>query len=338
MKEWPEGEERESERRRREQAESEERKSIDALQRAARAARANSDTERYFSDRESEFLSYRNLIANQEQELEAYRAKLKKEQFDYEKKLRQEFDKREKLVVERERQLLEKQSEISTKAIQQQIELDEARKALEEESNIRSAQFREALAQLQQEKDKYNETTRLKIEKTSNDYVSEALAILEKKEEQYHFISKVWSSIGAVSLGTGFLFFGWLTVTSLITFPATVTWEFIVFSLFKGVVGITFAAGLAKYAFLFSSSYMREALKNADRSHAINFGKFYLKSYGAAAEWAQVKEAFEHWNISGENAFSPRVDNGIDVSSLEKAASIIEKALKILPEQEVKKS
>jgi hypothetical protein len=51
---------------------------------------------------------------------------------------------------------------------------------------------------------------------------------------------------------------------------------------------------------------MREALKNADRRHAINFGKFYLESYGAAAEWSQVKEAFEHWNITGENAFSPK--------------------------------
>jgi hypothetical protein len=70
---------------------------------------------------------------------------------------------------------------------------------------------------------------------------------------------------------------------------------------------------------------MREALKNADRRHAINFGKFYLESYGAAADWTQIKEAFEHWNIAGENAFSKPENGKLDITTLEKAASAFEK-------------
>jgi len=62
-----------------------------------------------------------------------------------------------------------------------------------------------------------------------------------------------------------------------------------------------------------------------------NFGKFYLESYGAAADWAQIKEAFEHWNIIGSNAFSKSEEEEMDVSMLEKAAVAIEKIRKSLP-------
>lgn len=76
---------------------------------------------------------------------------------------------------------------------------------------------------------------------------------------------------------------------------------------------------------------MREALKNADRRHAINFGKFYLESYGAAADWSQVKEAFEHWNITGSDAFSRKEEAQIDVSAIEKAATLLERLGRSLP-------
>ncbi|KMN32754.1 hypothetical protein VI26_16680 [Chromobacterium sp. LK1] len=109
------------------------------------------------------------------------------------------------------------------------------------------------------------------------------------------------------------------------------TWEFLVFAIFKGLVAIALLAGLAKYAFLLGNSYMQEALKNADRRHAINFGKFYLESYGAAAEWSQVKEAFEHWNITGTNAFKRAEESMPDIGTLEKAIAMVERAGKALP-------
>lgn len=66
---------------------------------------------------------------------------------------------------------------------------------------------------------------------------------------------------------------------------------------------------------------MRESLKNADRMHAINFGNFYVQSYGAAAEWTQVKEAFENWNITSSNAFTGVDEPKTDVLGLEKVVS-----------------
>ncbi len=99
----------------------------------------------------------------------------------------------------------------------------------------------------------------------------------------------------------------------------------------QGLIAVALFAALAKYSLLFSNSYMQEALKNADRRHAINFGKFYLASYGAMADWAQIKEAFENWNIRGENAFSKSENSKLDVTALDKFANTIEKIYKLIP-------
>jgi hypothetical protein len=141
-----------------------------------------------------------------------------------------------------------------------------------------------------------------------------------------------------MSLAGSIGFFGYITLSSALTLPNPITWEFIAFSVFKGLVAVALLAGLAKYSFLFSSSYMQEALKNADRRHAINFGKFYLESYGAAAEWSQVKEAFEHWNITGSNAFKRSDGSMSDISALEKAVALIERATKAMPKAKIEGS
>jgi hypothetical protein len=60
---------------------------------------------------------------------------------------------------------------------------------------------------------------------------------------------------------------------------------------------------LAKYAFTLGKSYMVEALRNADRRHAISFGEFYLKAFASQATWVEVKDAFQHWNIDRGSHF-----------------------------------
>jgi len=214
--------------------------------------------------------------------------------------------------------------------MQRQAETEHLRDRLQKEIAERESKLQQALIDLETEKERYNEESRKKIERTSKDYVVDALDTLDKKEAQFHRISKVWSAIGAVSLAASIGFFAYITLSSAVNIPSPMTWEFLAFSVFKGLVAVALLAGLAKYSFLFSSSYMQEALKNADRRHAINFGKFYLESYGAAAEWSQVKEAFEHWNIAGSNAFKRPEEAIPDISSLEKAVALVERAGKAL--------
>ncbi len=210
--------------------------------------------------------------------------------------------------------------------MQRQAETEALRDHLQNEIANREAKLQQALIELQQEKERYTEESRKKIERTSKDYVADALEILDRKECQFHRISKVWGSIGAGSLVCGVVFFVYVSITTAIALPAQLSWEFITFVAFKGAITVALLAGFAKYSFHFSSAYMEEALKNAARRHAINFGKFYLESYGAAADWSQVKEAFEHWNIAGSNAFARSNNSMPNINALEKAVAIIGRA------------
>lgn len=286
--------------------------------------------EKIINARERELLRYRDVMQKQEQELDAYRARLKEEQLQREKEMQKELEAREKFFADREKKLLERQRSFEKHLMHRQAEAEELRDHLQKEVSNREAKLQQALIELQQEKDRYNEENRKKLERTSKDYVSDTLETLRAKETQFHHIAKLWSCVGAGAMALGVVFFGYITLVSANTLPEKITWELLAFSVFKGLIAIALLAGLAKYSLLFSRSYMQEALKNADRRHAINFGKFYLESYGAAAEWSQVKEAFEHWNIDGANAFT-NFDGPSDVSSLEKAVAVVERANKAMP-------
>lgn len=275
--------------------------------------------------RHREVLRMRRLLQVQEKEFEARRNKLAQEQLEREKSLQKQLEEREALFSEREKKLIERQRDFERALMQREAEAHVMQARLSEEVAAKEAELERARLEVLQEKQRYNEESRKKLEKTSKDYVAEALEILDRKEKQFHRISKVWSAIGAGGLIAGIGLFAYITLTTLISSDATVSWQYIVFSLSKGLIAIALLAGLAKFAFLFSNSYMREALKNADRRHAINFGKFYLESYGAAAEWTQVKEAFEHWNIIGLDTFGKQDHSGLGLAQTDKAAATLER-------------
>lgn len=284
-----------------------------------------------YSSRERELNEYRELLEVQQREFDAYRKRAQEEQLTREAELQKERQEREKMFMQREKQLTMRHRDFEERLMQRQAEVEHLRDRLQTEIAEREQKLQQALVELALEKERYNEESRKKIERTSKDYVSDALETLDRKETQFHTMSKIWSGIGAVSLVAAIAFFVYLTLSSAISIPSPITWEFLAFAVFKGLIAVALLAGLAKYSFLLGNSYMQEALKNADRRHAINFGKFYLESYGAAAEWSQVKEAFEHWNITGTNAFKRSDESMPDISALEKAIGLMERAGKALP-------
>ena len=279
----------------------------------------------------SELNEYRKMLEMQQREFDAYRKRAQEEQLKREAELQKEQQEREIMFMQREKQLTRRHRDFEEHLMQRQAEVERLRDRLQVEIAEREQKLQQALVELALEKERYNEESRKKIELTSMDYVSDALETLENKESQFHTMSKIWSGIGAISLVGAIVFFAYLTLSSAISMPSSITWEFLAFAVFKGLIAVALLAGLAKYSFLLGNSYMQEALKNADRRHAINFGKFYLESYGAAAEWSQVKEAFEHWNITGTNAFKRSDESMPDISALEKAVGLVERAGKALP-------
>lgn len=288
-----------------------------------------------FTSRNKELNEFREMLEIQQREFDSYRKRAQEEQLAREAEFQKERQEREKMFSQREKQLASRHRDIEERLMHRQIEVEGLRERLQTEISEREQKLQQALVDLALEKERYNEESRKKIERTSKDYVADALETLDEKEKQFHRISKIWSGSGALSLVGAIVFFAYLTLSTAVVVPSPITWEFLAFAVFKGLIAVALLAGLAKYAFLLGNSYMQEALKNADRRHAINFGKFYLESYGAAAEWSQVKEAFEHWNITGSNAFKRAEESMPDISALEKAVSLVERAGKVLPKSGV---
>jgi hypothetical protein len=68
--------------------------------------------------------------------------------------------------------------------------------------------------------------------------VEDALELLSKKELQFHMMSKIWSGVGALCLVVGVVFFVIVTFKYGALDTDKVTWPFLIFTLFKGLVTV----------------------------------------------------------------------------------------------------
>lgn len=297
------------------------------------------DRQNELAQREAEIFDreakYRKQIESQERQLEDFRARLRQDQADREELFNREFD-AERSKLREQQALLQAKLIANEQAFNLKLNAFDSEKAkllqsIQEKEDLLQLSFQE----LEAEKKKYTEESRQKIQSNSTAYVNEALSSLDTAANDYKETAKNWSKMGLAALLCGVvvaIYFG------LIGFhPSsegkTVEWPQVVFFGFKGLIVISLFVAIAKYCFTYAQSFMHESLKNSERRHAIKFGKFYLESFGANAEWGQVREAFEHWNIAPSSAFSNSDPEKFDPKTLEKAANLIESISKLKPQK-----
>lgn len=263
-----------------------------------------------------------SVIREQEDRLNESRNKLKEEQLLREKEFQRELEERERLFEKRQERMFQRQKQMEQHFHERLQETELLRNRLESELSAREIALKKSEEELEQEKQKYREESRKQIESKSQSYVNTALTGLQTKEDDFHKIARIWSIVGACSIVLGILFIIYTTLSGGYSFHSGVgfSWTYFTFITFRGLIVIALFAALARYAFIYSNSYMHESLKSGERRHAINFGKFYLEAYGADASWGQIKEAFQHWNIGNESAFSKR-DSGKNESATENILS-----------------
>lgn len=148
-----------------------------------------------------------------------------------------------------------------------------------------------------------------RVEATAAEYIKKSLKELHGRETRYQW----------VVYGCYFLCFLSLLVcliflidkgTTLITADISISRQIQLGIL--GVVVLALIISLARFSFLMGKSFMVESLRNLDRIHAISFGEFYLQAFGDKAEWSEVKEAFQHWNIDKGSIFITQNANEFD--------------------------
>lgn len=264
------------------------------------------------------------MIHDQEQELNMNRKRMRNEQMALEKEYSKEREKQESFFKEREIELITRHNQREVEYEKQKRETEELQNKLKTEILNKEKILKIEYQELEIEKQKYTEETRKNIESKSQDYVNTALTGLQTKEDNFHWLSKLWASTGALAISLGIIFIVVSTFNGADTIlnPSTFTWSYFMFITFRGLIVVAMFVALARYAFIYSNSYMHESLKNGERRHAINFGKFYLEAYGANANWDQVKDAFQHWNISSESAFSKKSPSDFDPKVVENAVEL----------------
>jgi hypothetical protein len=165
-----------------------------------------------------------------------------------------------------------------------------------------------------------------KIESNLSKYVDGAMAELKIRENRNKVIGNIWYALGFVCLLIGVVFgINGIGEFLHIKFVDEFKWNIVCILIIKTIVIIGLLIACSKYSFTLGKAYVNEGLKNADRLHAISFGKFYLDVYGSNAKWEDLKEAFQYWNINNESSFSkhdtgqydPRiVETAIEISKL----------------------
>lgn len=149
-------------------------------------------------------------------------------------------------------------------------------------------------------KEKEEKEKQEQIEESAASFVQESILALTKREKNLKIQAITWYIIGFLSLVAGV----WVAI-DYINFNTIDTDSVIkvVYQIFKSlfVVGLLVAA--SRYAFNLGKTYMNEALKNADRIHAISFGKFYLQVFGTNIKSEDLKEVFKEWNTVQESSF-----------------------------------
>lgn len=279
------------------------------------------------------------VLAKREKELDSLRKQLADREDYIERRMQQERN----VFAQREKELLASVEQRNAMLSQQEQILSQRREALEAKLAEQLDQVqadKEALIsfridledkrkELEFEKDRLTNESQKALQGNSKRFVGDALSLLGSKESRFHCISFFWAGAGALSLVFGVAVAVATMVNSADNFHQASAGglAYYFFHLFRGLIVVGLCGLLAKYSFIFSKSYMHESLKLGERAHAIRFGEFYLDTYGSNAEWEQVKEAFAHWNISGQSAFSDGENGPVDPAVAGAATNLVEKAI-----------
>ncbi|MEI5948889.1 toll/interleukin-1 receptor domain-containing protein [Bacillus albus] len=156
-----------------------------------------------------------------------------------------------------------------------------------------------------------NEEKIAKVEKKVETYITEAITRLTAKEKNYRNIAYLSYILCGVFLLAAIILLLYKVNFIISSQKVLTTAEHIQLGL-VGFVLLALILSIARFLYLIGKSFMVESLRNSDRIHAISFGEFYLKAYQEKADWNEIKEAFQHWNIDGGSSFNSQTANDFD--------------------------
>lgn len=160
------------------------------------------------------------------------------------------------------------------------------------------------------------------LEKQAADFVAASKAELGSRERSYRRIAYGLYSFGLLFGAAAAIYSTWRMVAvqaALVSGQETMR---VVELILLSAVGLALVVAVEEYCRRLGRQFMNEATRNTDRIHAISFGEFFLRAYGRNAQWSEVKEAFQHWNIGDKSSFQDAESGSLDPQVVQLAVEL----------------
>ena len=225
-----------------------------------------------------------------------------------------ELDKRNKTLSDQIKRTDELQEAQSSRNFRMANHLEKLRSDLEEQRREQEFEISNERERLKNErtefealKERYTKENQEELSKATTHFVELTIKTLENSRSHSNKLSNIWALLGATSLLSSFIFIftTYSTIQSLffefrldylLMKQPVLDWPTVIFFSVKGVVLVSLFGFFGRYSFIMFKENRIDAKLNTDRNHGIKFGQLYLNSYGASADWDQLKEAFSYWH------------------------------------------
>lgn len=134
---------------------------------------------------------------------------------------------------------------------------------------------------------------------TVSDFVEPTQKKLLIREKRFGRVAYLSYSFAFLSLAATLSFSLWRYFQ-----PTTISeWPALLEHFVMAMVVLGCLVALAKFSHSIGKHSLAESIRNSDRMHAIECGRFFLKARGEKMEFSELKEAFQQWNIDKESHF-----------------------------------
>lgn len=157
------------------------------------------------------------------------------------------------------------------------------------------------------ENKKIIEKAEQKVKQSLSDYIQDVFVVLKRNEHKSRILSYIFYGLSILTIVSSIVWCFRFDISSLTDDIGKNT-----YIIFSNVFIIVLMIALTRLCFVLGKSFMVEAIRSADRTHAISFGKFFLDAFGKEANREEIIKAFSAWNIDGGSTFRTQTTDEFD--------------------------
>lgn len=160
------------------------------------------------------------------------------------------------------------------------------------------------------------------IETDGYEYLNRTIEDLKRREKQNRILG--WLCYGfAFLVLLSMLVFAFTRFSLLINNESELEFNTKIVLCVEITILSALIVSITRFMFLLGKSLMFEAIRNADRAHAIGSGKLYLQLFKSNFKWDELKDILKNWKIDSGSAFINLDAKDIEPVSLDKMITSI---------------